>query len=171
MRLPRLVKLSSWGTLVANVLWWAVAHAGTGYAAHRWPPSRLQTDGWLLRGRAFEPRLYRRLRVPAWKDRLPEAGAVFDGGISKRHLPDSIETFVVETRRAELAHWWAMAAAPVSAVWNPWLGAVLMVAYGIAANAPFIVIQRYNRPRAQRVLSRRGRLARRASTDVRRGEV
>ena len=171
MRLPLLVELSTWGTLVANVVWWAGAHTGTGYAAHRLPASRLQSDGWLLRDRPFEPHLYRWLGVRRWKDRLPEAGALFAGGISKRHLPDLLETFVVETRRAELAHWWALAAGPVSALWNPLLGVVLMVAYGVAANAPFIVIQRYNRPRAQRVLARRARLARATGTDGHQGEL
>ena len=83
--------------------------------------------------------------------------ALFPGGISKRHLPDSLEVFVRETRRAELAHWWALAAGPVFALWNPPLGVVLMVLYGIVVNAPFIAIQRYNRARAQRLLHRRAR--------------
>ena len=149
MGLPLLIELDAWAMLAANVVFWATVHTGTGYAAHRLPADRLQTDGWLLRVRLFEPRLYEQLRVRRWKDRVPEAGALFVGGISKRHLPDSIETFVVETRRAELAHWWALTAGPVSALWNPLLGVALMVAYGVAANAPFIVIQRYNRPRAR----------------------
>jgi glycosyl-4,4'-diaponeurosporenoate acyltransferase len=154
MELPLLVTFGFWGTLVADVAGWAVIHAGTGYAAHRLPLPRLATDGWLLRIRPFEPTLYRRLRVRRWKDRLPEAGALFAGGISKRRLPDSIEVFIRETRRAELAHWWALAASPVFALWNPPSGLALMVAYGVAVNAPFIAIQRHNRARALRLLAR-----------------
>ena len=50
---------------------------------------------------------YRRwLRINRWKDRLPEAGALFAGGVSKRQLPSydvaGLELFVRETRRAEL---------------------------------------------------------------------
>ena len=89
---------------------------------------------------------------PASRGRRP-----FAGGISKRRLPDSIETFVQETRRAELAHWWALTAGPVFALWNPLRGVVLMVTYGVVVNAPFIAIQRYNRYRAQRLLARRAR--------------
>jgi len=155
IEVPLLVTLSAVGTLVADVLGWAVVHSGTGYAAHRLPSARLQADGWLLRVRSFEPALHRRLGVRRWKDRLPEAGALFPGGVSKRHLPASIELFVRETRRAELAHWWAIAASPVFALWNPPFGVVLMVAYGLAVNAPLIVIQRHNRVRAQRLLRRR----------------
>jgi len=165
IEVPLLITLSAIGTLVANVLGAAVVHTGTGYAAHRLPAARLQADGWLLRVRPFEPALYRWLRVPRWKDRLPEAGALFAGGISKRHLPESIELFVRETRRAELAHWWAISASPVFALWNPPIGVLLMVTYGIAVNAPFIVIQRHNRIRAQRLLRRRtARGAREAQT-------
>ena len=155
IEVPILVTLSALGTLVADVLGWAVVHSGTGYAAHRIPSARLQADGWLLRVRSFEPALYRWLRIRRWKDRLPEAGALFPGGISKRHLPASIELLVRETRRAELAHWWAIAASPVFALWNPPLGVLLMVTYSIVVNTPFIVIQRHNRVRAQRLLRRR----------------
>ena len=62
---------------------------------------------------------------------------------------------MVETRRAELAHWWAMACGPLAALWNPLAGLLVMVGYGVVVNAPFIAIQRYNRQRAQRVLATR----------------
>jgi glycosyl-4,4'-diaponeurosporenoate acyltransferase len=153
--LPLLVELSFVGTLAANVLAWAAVHAGTGYAAHRAPAGWLQADGWLLRVRRGERGVHRALGVRRWKDRLPEAGAVFAGGISKRHLPATLETFVRETRRAELAHWWALAAVPLFALWNPLSGVVVMVGYGVAANGPCILIQRYNRARAGRILARR----------------
>ena len=149
--------LPSGAVVALNVAWWALVHAGTGYAAHRLPPARLERDGWLLRVRPGEVDRYRRLGIRRWKDRLPEAGALFPGGITKRHVGSSLEGFVRETRRAELAHWWAMAGGPVSALWNPPLGTVLMIAYGAGVNAPFIAVQRYNRARARRLLARRER--------------
>ena len=107
----------------------------------------------------------RRLRIHRWKDRLPEAGALFEGGISKRELPardvEGLRTFVRETRRAELTHWWAIACAPLFVLWNPPDAAVLLVAYGVLVNVPFIVIQRYNRFRTLpliKLLERRGSL-------------
>jgi glycosyl-4,4'-diaponeurosporenoate acyltransferase len=155
-----------WLTVVVDVLAWGVFHAATGYAAHRLSDRRLDHDGPLLRRRGFESDggFYRhRLRIHRWKDRLPEAGALFAGGISKRELPgrdvDGLRTFVRETRRAELGHWWAMACAPLFVLWNPAHAAVLLVAYGVLVNLPFIAIQRYNRfrvlPLVQRLERRR----------------
>jgi glycosyl-4,4'-diaponeurosporenoate acyltransferase len=139
-------------TIVVDVVAWGVFHSATGYAAYRLDESRLSRDGWLLRPRRFETagRWYRRwLRVHRWKDKMPEAGNLFRGGISKRHLPGrdmaALQLFVRETRRAELTHWWAMWCGPIFILWNPPLAAALLVAYGVLVNLPFIVIQRYNR--------------------------
>ncbi len=149
-------------TVVVDVIAWGVFHAATGYAAHRLGENRLSRDGWLLRARRFEAggRWYRRrLRINRWKDRLPEAGALFAGGVSKRQLPaydeQGLRLFVRETRRAELTHWWAMACGPLFVLWNPPLAAGLLVGYGVLVNLPFIAIQRYNRFRTQALLARR----------------
>lgn len=158
MSLPLLVALPAWGTLAANVVAAAAFHAGSGYVVHRLSLDRLQHDGWVLRPRAIERggRSYeRRLHIQRWKDHLPEAGAVFAGGVSKRHVTRDLDRFVAETRRAEYGHWLAMACSPAFALWNPPLGLGLMAAYGLLVNAPFIAIQRYNRQRAQRILARR----------------
>nr|ANY57947.1 hypothetical protein [uncultured bacterium] len=151
-------------TIVVDVIAWGVFHTATGYAAYRLDESRLSRDGWLLRPRRFESagRCYRRwLRIDRWKDRVPEAGGLFRGGVSKRHLPGhdllGLQLFVRETRRAELAHWWAMCCGPLFALWNPPLAAALLLGYGVVANLPFILIQRYNRFRTQSVIERRSR--------------
>jgi glycosyl-4,4'-diaponeurosporenoate acyltransferase len=150
-------------TILLDVIAWGVFHTVTGYAAHRLDDSRLSRDGWLLRSRRFETagRYRRWLRIHRWKDKVPEAGDLFRGGLSKRHLPaydvDGLQLFVRETRRAELAHWWALCCGPVFVLWNPPLAAGLLVGYGAAANLPFIVIQRYNRLRIQALIERRSR--------------
>jgi glycosyl-4,4'-diaponeurosporenoate acyltransferase len=149
-------------TIVVDVVAWGGFHTATGYAAHRLDESRISRDGWLLRPRGFETdgRWYRRrLRVHRWKDKVPEAGDLFRGGVSKRHLPASgvaeLQLFVRETRRAELAHWWAMCCGPVFVLWNPPLAAGLLVGYGVVINLPFIAIQRYNRFRTLALIERR----------------
>ena len=155
--------MPQWVTVLVDVAAWGFFHAATGYAAHRLGADRLARDGWLLRPRGFEAggRCYRRLRIHRWKDRLPEAGALFEGGVSKRELPatdrEGLAVFVRETRRAELTHWWAMACSPLFLLWNPPLASALLVSYGVLANLPFILIQRYNRFRAQSVLARLSR--------------
>jgi len=64
----------------------------------------------------------------------------------------------IETRRAELTHWLLMVPAPFFFLWNPaWAGWVMIV-YALLANCPFIMIQRYNRPRLERVLRKKSAL-------------
>jgi glycosyl-4,4'-diaponeurosporenoate acyltransferase len=163
----RVVHLSDPVTVVVDVIAWGLVHAGSGYLAHRAPVGWLARDRWLFRERRVEQggRLYSRvLHIGRWKDRLPEAGALFAGGISKRHVTGAdqggLERFVVETRRAELGHWLAAAPGPLFALWNPPAVVPVMIAYGLVVNLPFIAVQRYNRLRASRVL--RGRAGRAA---------
>ena len=148
-------------TVVVDVVAWGVFHATTGYAAHRLSDAWLDRDRRLLRLRGFESggRWYRHwLRIDRWKDRLPEAGDLFTGGVSKRQLPGrdarGLQLFVRETRRAELAHWWAMCCGPVFVLWNPPFAAALLIGYGVLVNLPFIAIQRFNRARAVRLVDR-----------------
>ena len=152
-----------------DVVAWAGVGVGAGYLAHRLPLSRLERDGWLTRLRPFERdgRVYeRRLRIKRWKARLPEMGAFFAGGFSKRRLagagPDDLARFVAETRRAELTHWWVLAAGPVFLLWNPWWLGLVMLVYAVVANVPCLVVQRYNRARLTRLLERAEGRARRS---------
>lgn len=150
------------GQIVAlDAVVWAGWSAVVGYAAHRLPLRLLDHDGPLTRLRRWERggRAYERLGIRRWKDRLPEFGAGFRGGLSKRSLRSrgtpALARFAAETRRAELVHWGIPLVTPVFALWNPgWLlGA--MVAYAVVANAPCLIVQRYNRGRLERVLARR----------------
>ena len=93
-----------------------------------------------------------------WKAVVPELGALF-GGRSKRRLPSRDRRRArparPRTRRAETVHWAVPLALGVMPIWSPaWVTAV-MAAYAVAANAPCIVIQRYNRARACRSLDGR----------------
>lgn len=148
--------------LIAAV--WVAIHIGSGYIAHRIPLEWFLRDRALFRTRRFESdgRLYRRVfRVHRWKDALPEAGAAFEGGFAKRSLSgidaEYLKRFVAETRRAELTHWLPLAFSLSFFVWNPLYIAVWMPVYALLSNAPFIVVQRSNRPRLQRAAERAGR--------------
>lgn len=104
-------------------------------------------------------RLQKYLRIKSWKDKLPEAGATFDGGVSKKQLSmktkEGVERFIYETRRAEFVHIFAPVICFVYFFFNPaWL-AILMFGICIILNAPFALIQRYNRTRCLRILEKR----------------
>ena len=153
----RLVELPLTWTVVLDVAVWGTWSTVCGVVAWRYPAHRLAADGPLTRPRSFEDggRLYPRLGIRRWKDRLPEAGALFPGGVSKRRAggrsPEALRRFAVETRRAELTHWWVMALGPFFVLWNPPALAAVMVAYAVAANLPCIMIQRFNRARVARL--------------------
>ncbi|MFP4377562.1 MAG: hypothetical protein ACLFP4_11015 [Spirochaetales bacterium] len=145
---------------------WVVIEIGSGYLTNRLPLRLFEADGPLTRTRRWERegQIYAGvLRVHRWKDALPEAGAMFSGGFAKRSLrdrsPRHLDRFIAETRRAELTHWLPVLFSLTFFAWNPFHVAVWMPIVGLLANAPFIVVQRYLRPRLARLLdaSRRTR--------------
>jgi glycosyl-4,4'-diaponeurosporenoate acyltransferase len=156
--------------VAADAAVWAAWSGVVGYAAHRLPRARLDHDGAFTRLRRWERdgRVYERLLIRRWKDRVPELGGAFGGGVSKRALAagdtSALDAFAAETRRAELVHWAIPAVTPVFVLWNPpWLLAA-MVAYAVVANLPCLLIQRYNRGRVLRVAGRRARRASRENS-------
>lgn len=137
---------------------WLTLHFVCGYVAHRLP-GRLFERGSVfdrvLRAGEWEAggRVYRHLGIRRWKGFLPEAGGLFKGGFDKRHLGSSeaayLEQFRRETNRAEFSHWLTLVSASTFFIWNPWWVGLAMIGYAILTNLPFIVIQRYNRPRLE----------------------
>ena len=157
-----LFDLSDGVAVAVDVVAWAVLGTLAGYVGHRLPPEWLARDRGPLRLAPFEARgtwYARRLRIKRWKDRLPEAGGLFRGGTSKRRLvttdPVGLAAFAAETRRAEWVHWALLAATPAFVLWNPPALAAVMVAYGLVANVPCLLVQRYNRARITATLTRR----------------
>lgn len=101
-------------------------------------------------------RIQRLTHIKSWKDWLPEAGAMFKGGKSKRNLASmstrALRDLRLETLRAELAHYLFPLILPIFFVFNPWYLTLAMAVYAFFANFPFILIQRYNRSRLDRIL-------------------
>lgn len=161
---PALIGLSDPALVGVDIGAWLIIHFVVGYGAHRLPLRYVDHDTWLTRERGIERRgrLYVRVfRINRWKRWLPEAGAFFAGGFDKRALPrrdsEYLRRYLAETRRAEVAHWAMMSAAPLFWLWNPWTAALAMPVYAVAVNVPCILSQRYNRIRLRRVLARRER--------------
>lgn len=159
-----LIHLSDGSSVLVSIVAWLLIGLVSGYVLHRVHVSQFTEERRLTRLRRWEDggRWYqRRLRIRAWKDLLPEKGDLFEGGFSKRHLDDRssehLERFVAETRRAETVHWANLASGPLFLIWcRPTIGAA-MIAFGVVAHLPFIVIQRYNRGRLLAILGRRER--------------
>lgn len=140
---------------------WFLVSLVIGWRAVHWSATRLEPGpvtrlrGWERSGSTWQ----RVLHVRRWKDAVPEAGGLFAGGRSKRHIggrsTEDLETYGRETVRAERVHWLILATTPLHALWcRPALFA-WMVGFGVVFNVPSIVIQRYNRGRLDRLLARR----------------
>lgn len=110
-----------------------------------------RAQGWEENGEFYR----QHLRVDRWKDHLP----TFAGphGFSKKHLAgadaDYLTRFIRETCRGESNHVRAIGSVVAMKLWTPldlWL---CLFTIALVGNLPFIVVQRYNRPRLQRALA------------------
>lgn len=102
--------------------------------------------------------VYQKLGIQKWKTRLPDKSVVVKGCERKRIETDMsyghFQRLVQETCVAETVHWALLIISPVLlAVMTPPYSVVFTLLYGLS-NIPFIMIQRYNRPRLLRLCRR-----------------
>lgn len=147
--------------IVANAVVWLVFHYAISALCFIIPLRYFLTDRaffrlarWEQDGKRWDTYFF----VKRWKKHLPEGSSIVKKSYNKRHLHgtsrESLLMFAAETKRAELTHWLLIVPAPLFFLWNPqWAGWVNVV-YALLANLPFILTQRYNRGRLERVIAR-----------------
>lgn len=96
--------------------------------------------------------IYQKLfRIRSWKEYIPVAGP-FDKRSIRSDEVSYISIFILETVRAELAHWLCLVATVYALIsFNEQFYSSILFFF-LAINLPCIMIQRYNRPRLERVL-------------------
>ncbi len=140
-------------------LWWSVLYLAAisllSNVAAAFIKRDFRTDAFPFRPWPFERegRFYERLKIRKWKDRVPDMSKYL------RSLPrkalggatgGQVRMLVQETCVAELVHGALMVLAlPVLLCREPWAAALVLVY--VLGNLPFIMIQRYNRPRLLRL--------------------
>ncbi len=107
-----------------------------------WPfkPFKFERDG----------RIYEKLGVRIWKDRLPDMSKAMPDmtrkSVSMSGGSAQAETVAQETCVAEMVHWVLMALSwIIYRIYACTLGAAIAILYALS-HIPFIIIQRYNRP-------------------------
>ncbi len=99
-------------------------------------------------------RFYERLHIRQWKDRVPDMSKYL------RSLPpkairtassEQAKMLVQETCVAETVHAALMVLALPVLLCRRWWAALMVLVYDLLGNLPFILIQRYNRPRLMRL--------------------
>ncbi len=103
-------------------------------------------------------KIYNRLYVSKWKSKLPDMSKYIKQMLSKRihgtETADDINRLIAETCVAEAAHYVLMAlSVGMVIIWRDVGGLICCLCYA-AGNIPYIIIQRYNRPRLARMMNR-----------------
>ena len=120
----------------------------------RWDRKPFEDQPWEREGRTYE-----RLGIRRWKDIVPDVSKLFPGivpkkAVASRPTPAALRDMLEETCVAELVHYILCAAGlGLLPLWPGHGGILLYFIYVALGNAPFIVIQRYNRPRFRRMLA------------------
>jgi glycosyl-4,4'-diaponeurosporenoate acyltransferase len=125
------------------------------------PRGRFDYDAFPYRAFKWEKggAIYEKIRVRAWKDRLPDMSRIIPKMVKKKASlardERAMERLVQETCVAEFVHWLLIIiASPIIGVKvGGLLGAIVAVLYALG-NMLFVIIQRYNRPRLREILRR-----------------
>ncbi len=148
------------GLLAANIFGWPILQLAIARFTLSLPIKIFSRESRLYKIRSWERegKLYRNwLAVHRWKRRLPDGAAWFGGFPKKQPVgrdPAYLGRFILETRRSELTHWCMLGCFPIFFFWNPPWACAVMAVYAVAANLPFIIVQRYNRAILLRIRSR-----------------
>ena len=146
--------MAFWKCVAYLVLIGTLAHfAGLMLSHHRFTAHRApwRSASWENEGRFWD----RALRVRRWMDLVPDMSRIMPDMVPKRIVgvatPEQIDILIRETCVAELIHWLLfLLGFECVFIWNGAGGWIVSLLFGIG-NLPYVVIQRYNRPRLMRL--------------------
>lgn len=111
-------------------------------------------------------KVYEKLGIKHWKDRLPDMSKIMPDMVKKKMSAvkeQGMDVLIEETCVAECVHWTLIVLSlGIFAFWRDAWAVVFWLVYNILGNLPFIIIQRYNRPRLVMLEQRRRRRAEKA---------
>lgn len=157
------------GGIIMAILYCALYIAAIGIASHyignALPRRWFRADAFPYRSFAWEQegKIYRRIGVQHWKEKLPDMSKICGDMVRKeiacRPTAESMERLVAESCVAECVHFCLiLLSLPVLAI-CPGAGGWVVFGLCFLGNFPFMLIQRYNRPRLVKALSRLRRKA------------
>lgn len=106
------------------------------------------------------------LQIRKWQAKVPDMSRLFKKLMPEKKLTQKtaqdLPLMIQETCVAELTHGLlCFAGLALLKIWRGPGGVILTVIYIVFGNLPFLFIQRYNRPRLQRLLEKQSRRANR----------
>lgn len=124
------------------------------------PPVFLDYRKGLYKERKWEDggNVYQRLfKVKRWKDTLPELSDFIKTIFPRKRIvsydKDDLQKYLLESCRAELTHWGIILSSFLFGLWNNLARTAVMVLIALGLNLPYVIIQRYNRPRIIKLLA------------------
>lgn len=106
--------------------------------------------------------IYKKLKISVWQSRVPDMSRLFKKWMPPKKLEsrpnaDILRQMINETCVAELIHLLlCVSGLGLLRIWRGAGGVLLYLVYFLLGNLPFILIQRYNRPRLVKLLRRKG---------------
>ena len=108
-------------------------------------------------------KVYEKLGIKHWKDRLPDMSKIMPDMVKKKMSAvksQGMDVLIAETCVAECVHWaLILLSLGIFFFWRGAWAVVFWLVYNLLGNLPFIIIQRYNRPRLVMLEQRRKRRA------------
>lgn len=143
----------------ANLLIFIFISLAMTFICEKLPKKLYDYKRWLFKERCWENsgRIYEELfKVKCWKAKLPEISDFMRWRFNKKHLAETNSNYLLiflrESCKAEFTHWVIIIATLVFNFWNDFFASLLMFLLAFILNFPYIIIQRYNRPRLLRLL-------------------
>lgn len=130
------------------------------------PKNILHEDRFPFRSFQFEQdgKIYNQLHIKQWQKKVPDMSRILPHAMPAKRLgsdfADHLPLMIKETCVAELVHWLlSLLGLSCLNLWPGLGGAIVTALYIVFGNLPFIIIQRYNRPRLMRLMKKSGRAA------------
>lgn len=118
------------------------------YSAFPYRPFRWEQEG----------RIYEKLHIRRWKDRVPDMSRYVKTMFAKELVsprdPEYTRRLILETCVAELTHEVLMLLSPIFPHYMTGIYADIAMLLYVLGNIPFILIQRYNRPRLMELMEK-----------------
>ncbi len=128
------------------------------------PSAFLGFKKWLFKERKWEAggTVYQRVfKVKLWKTTIPELSDLIKPIFPRKRITtydkEYLYKYLTESCRAELTHWGIILSSLLFALWSSFTQTATMILLALTLNLPFVIIQRYNRPRIISFLAHSGK--------------
>jgi glycosyl-4,4'-diaponeurosporenoate acyltransferase len=142
-----------------NLLIFILYSVGITYFSTKIPASAFTRNQWLFKVRKWERdgQIYQRLlNVKRWKGSLPELSdfikSVFPKKQIKEYSQKYFQAYFAESCRSELTHWCIILSTFLFLFWCDFKTYALIALIAVILNLPYVIIQRYNRPRIMKII-------------------